>query len=406
MTTPLGAAANDPAADQLATRLNTLDSALREIQTALAATDLSSSDLHQGFEWLGHLDTQVPQISFTDLMQACEVIVTVTGPLAIATGETAAVASASTLLLPALRSWVRITAQLRARGLPDNLDPRMRPLVLALAQPELTTALERMTDQVHALASAPSSAAGSPVKRQSRVNRIAVPLVVGIALSMLFFLIVSVALATSRVPAKTHGASVPGVIVVTTTPSGGSPHATATPNGKPPATAVPGSGTPGATSTPPSSASPTPTPRASPTPIPRPAPPPSMAVSQLNHALCNDATFTITYLSGSGSVSWLASSDNPANIQLSPNDESYGGQVAGVLDSAGQSFIIYVEDINNGNFSGNITVSFDRGGAPRYVSYNTSACGIGSFLIALAGPTSTPLALPRHHEGGHFPWAF
>ena len=159
------------------------------------------------------------------------------------------------------------------------------------------------------------------------------------------------------------GVASPTATIGNATPAPGStstppPHATVTP-------------APGSTATPAVTA--TPLPGNTVTPVPATATPvlEVVGVAPSSIQLCPDNDITITYQQGPGNLIWTATPSDTTNIGVHVVDGSpFVNAISGTL-APGQSVDVAVKALNDGIFSGTVTISLS-GSAAQHVAYYTN----------------------------------
>lgn len=343
---------------------------LREIPTAverlLDSFDAAGVDRrlrHAPSNQLHLLDRRLPRQSLDDFFATCEAYALVSAPTSLAAGDEA------TVRVEAERLWATLEMLLRSgtrrRGLSrltSASSSLQAPLLsAALEQRPVQGALQDLIDIFGLLSTAEGRA--QPRKRAlawllPSGGRFLMPgSVLLTALALIVFLLGSMAFATGGITISSHGIGLghlPGgaqpIATKATSPTTG--HApTATPNSAP--TAAP----------------------ATPQPTAAPGGNPTLTASALSQDPCpggSASTFTITYSSGQGSITWTASPDNASNMRLSRDGVAWSAQVSGKFQQVGQRVTIYVQGLTM-DVTGQINVSTNAGSVYT-VSYDTTGC--------------------------------
>ncbi len=411
---------------------------IEEIRRHLATSDVNQTESHFDPSAnvldvdLQQMDPALPHQTFGEVLIACEALALVSGPSALVSGDAKALHSQSRGLQATMLGILRVS-QAGTTEHPSISQPvsgAQDALIAALRQPAMVADLLRMTELLGALAADTPAIAGIQVA--ALPSRPLAPIfIIGLAIALILFLAGSILIATSRIPPTQHGrntgSQVAGNVMDTPTPqptghvtgggalptatsigqpqstatatsgwlppstatatSGGQPPptATATSGGQPPPTATATSGgLPPPTATATSGGLPPPAATATATPVPLPPPPPptqapaiNVSLSAQSLQLCPDNDVTIAYNSGNGVINWTMTVSDSTNIGVHDVDGApYYPSVSGQL-APGQSVDVAVKALNDGNFSGVLTLHIP-GLHDQYVSYQTNCLSSGN----------------------------
>lgn len=322
-----------------------------------------------------------------DLLLACEALVAISEPEALAMGDATDFKDQARHLQKAIQGIIALgrgkaPASATAPMPVMSREPQEMSLREVMMSGAVLAAFEHLAAQLAAVTALRPSvllAHTSPAVFRTRRALLPSPVFVAV-LALLMFSVGSLAVVAAHVPPQqrvipvfhqaTTTAGPQSTTTITATTTGVVTPQTSTPN----PTVNPSGGTPPA-----GNATPTPTPTPTFTaPTPTTAPVEDVInVSQLNTQLCPDAWFTITYVSGAGDVTWVATSPDPQNIGVGISSDSTDfGQVSGVI-SHGQTTTVYAQELNDGSFSGQISITFSASIAGQAVVYNTGSCLAG-----------------------------
>ncbi len=318
-----------------------------------------------------------------DLLLACEALVAISEPEALAMGDASDFKEQTRHLQKVIqgiialgrgRAPVSVTAPMPVM----SREPQAMSLREVALSGAVLAAFEHLAAQLAAVTTLrPSVLLAHTTPAVFRTRRALLPSPVFVAvLALLMFSVGSLAVGAAHVPPHLrvipvfHQATTTvgpqSSTTITATKTGVGTPQTSTPN----PTVNPNGGTPPAGNI-------TPTPTFI-TPTPTTAPVVDVVnVSPLNTPLCPDAWFTITYASGAGDITWVATSPDPQNIGVGiSSDASDFGQVSGVI-SPGQTTTVYAQELNDGSFSGQLSVTFSASIAGQAVLYTTGSCLAG-----------------------------
>jgi len=306
------------------------------------------------------LDRSLPRQSVDDLLAECEAFAFVSGPSALAQGDTRAVRDEADHFLGVFETLLKAgTRRARSTWMTSASTSMQAPLLRgALGTPETQDALYQLTELFDQLATFGEQEHGArrglgllPAGR-----RVFTPvLILTLAVALIAILLGAIGLASGKTPGSIFlggaASNVKSTSAATSTSSGSS--ATATPqNVQTPTTG-----------------------RATPTATPK-APPnaPRLTLSTQNILPCATApykSFTITNSGGQGAVSWTATVDDTSNALISLNSSNgFSGQVSGSLQP-GQRVGVYVKAVS---LDANGQITIQGPGSPPPVSYDTSNC--------------------------------
>ena len=370
--------AAEPAAGTRETELQaTLSKVYRGSRTLAEA--ISAVSAAQGLDGvtgqnLQALDRSLPRQTLEDMLLACEAYASVTGPSALAVGDLATMRSDAERILSRLQVLARPPRSQRGTGTTGQHQALGLRIVLSNEQ-----VAEPLRDLI-AFFSELAYAEGEKAHKRFALRigtRFLVPgSVLAGTLALIIFLTGGIVFATGAVTFSPQGVAFSNPLGsaagVTNATSHGTPGAQGTAGGSgsisPTGTAASGPGqAPNATATPKPSAQPTAT------PVPSGSPVLTVSPSDVQPCQGTDAQFSNIYSSGSGTVTWTATSPDPSNIALSSNGTSFGQQVSGTL-RPGQQVTLYVRLLNDTPITGQISVTGSNGAAPTSATYDSTGC--------------------------------
>jgi hypothetical protein len=311
--------------------------------TALERAGLTSALRQAPSCYLHALDRALPRETLDDLLASCEAFAVVTAPTALKQDDSLALFAEAAYLLGTLRTLARATRpRSRSSRLTSFSMSMQAPLLReAFSQPAVADALRDLVAHFEALVALES---GEPARRRRWMALLPAGLrflmpgaVLAVTLLLIAGLLGAVVIASGASNARSQGS------------------ARSTPLKHP---TVAASATRGAapTATPPSHTVPLPAANPTATAVPQAQ---VLAVSPLDQAPCSggpDAHFTVTFTSGPGTITWSATSSNPANVALSLDGAAFGSQVSGAL-KAGQQAVITVRALQDNYTQINVATS-------------------------------------------------
>jgi hypothetical protein len=340
--------------------LRRIPAAASALLDELEAVGLTSSRRKTPACELHALDRSLPRQSVDDLLAECEAFAFVTGPSALAQGDTRALRDKAEHFYGVFEALLKAGSQ-RQRSSRMTGSMQAPLLRVALEPPGTQDALHQLTDLFDQLATFGEQEYGArrgfgllPAGR-----RLFTPvLILTLAVALIAVLLGAIGLASGKTPGGIFLGSGAANVRSTDTATSSSSSATATAQS---AATAGGVGTP------------TPRVTATTTSAPR------LTVSTQNVGPCPGAPpqkFTISYSSGQGSASWTAKVDDATNVKISLNSSNgFSGQVSGSLQP-GRHIDVYVQAQAGANdTSGWITILAP--GSPPPVSYDTSNCNGG-----------------------------
>lgn len=323
---------------------------------------------------LQQLDRGLPRQTLGDLLLACEAYASMTGPSALAAGDLTTVRVEAERIISLLRPLARVS---RSRRITDT--------TVQLPAVGLRTVLsdEHVIRSFNSLIAAFAELAnveGEQVRKRFAVRigtRYLVPgSVLAATLALILFFVGGIAFATGAVTLSPQGVTFSNPLGSAANAANiarhGAPGSQGTPGGVggTSATSTPGTGSGQAPSATPTSK---PSPQPTATPVPSGGPALTVSPSSVQPCQGTDAQFAITYTSGSGSVTWTATSPDPSNIALSTNGNTFSQQVGGTLRQ-GQQVTVYVRLLNDTPITGQISVTGSNGVAPTSATYDSTGC--------------------------------
>ncbi len=314
---------------------------------------------------LRSLDRSLPNYTVEDLLLACEAYATVTAPSALATGDFLRVPDEALHILQLLRALAggvrgrRRQTGMTTVGVPGSF------LRSAFNEPAVQAALAALMESLSALAFMGST--------QQQKRRRLLPVSVGCfvpgivlagALTLIVFLLMSIAFAAGQIAISPNGLAVP--VLSDGIHHKGATSANATVTARANAVAPQPTGMP--------RAQPTGTPRAQPTAgasptATTPAGSPTLSVSKSSVSPClgTPDAFTLTYSGGQSLITWTATPSDQTDIALNPPNGTL--QPSG----AGSSTNVTVTLVNDVSITGTITISTSNN-LTRTVQYDSTGC--------------------------------
>ncbi|GAC1454015.1 MAG: hypothetical protein PVSMB4_14690 [Ktedonobacterales bacterium] len=345
---------NGPATTELRALLGAVVQATDYLVAALDAAGLTQQLRDSPIYYLRHLDRSLPAYTVTDLLLVCEAYATVTAPTALATGDLAQVRDEAQRTLHLVQAVAGAGRGRRRLTLSETITKGAHTTLLrnAFSKPPVQAALARLIDALAALASIDGVEARKRRRLLPLGSGCVVPItVLGGAITLIVFLLASIAVASGQVSVTPDGVRIPAIsgphgVLASASPS--TSQRSPTPRPAPTAISVPMPAATPTVTTPPST--------------------PMLDVSKNSVFPCPGApdSFTITYTGGQQPITWGANWPDHVDITLSPN--------SGTLQPGGIVTVIVDAPQTSSNVSGWIAIAASGGLSAPSVQYNSNNC--------------------------------